>query len=470
MTIHQPSSQIFSLLDNILFMKEGRVLYSGPVQDILYFYSSKGFLLPENYNPSDFVMEVCQAESLKSLESKGLVMKMPLEFLGMNDNGFSSAKLNGSPTLRSNSMNSDTTVVALPLSFDIEDGLELELRCNSVATEEDDKERQIQPKTLFTCSDDGQSIASHSENETEEGSDSNNNTNPMMAIDEKDFQFQFESSFLKQIQFLLKREYLKFTRDKLLLRIRFIFTLVVNLLAGLIFFSIGRAEYSNPNTFTSHFGAMILLLMFALISSAQTVVLSFPMERPMMLREYINGTYDIKAYFASKLLMDIPLIFIQMLLGYSISYFLIGLQGKFIYLVLISWGLGVVSASLATALGCLVPDAKRVTELVPLLYIPQLLFAGFLIRTSQMPFFIRWAQYLCSLKYAVNLILLNEFRVTSESCSKSPESRHQCESLLAINDVNPAYYYHYIVVLIALAIGFRFIGGLVLYQRAKQFH
>ena len=55
-------------------------------------------------------------------------------------------------------------------------------------------------------------------------------------------------------------------------------------------------------------------------------------------------------------------------------------------------------------------------ELSPLLFVPQLLFAGFFIKTDQIPVFLRWAQYLCSLKYAINLILCIEFDVGNDSC------------------------------------------------------
>ncbi len=97
-----------------------------------------------------------------------------------------------------------------------------------------------------------------------------------------------------------------------------------------------------------------------------------------------------------------------MLLGTVVSYFLMDLQGNFIYLVLISWGLGLSSCSIAMGLGCLVPDVKNVGELVPLAYTPQMMFAGFFIRISQIPVFLRWARYLCGIKYAISLAIIVE--------------------------------------------------------------
>jgi hypothetical protein len=39
----------------------------------------------------------------------------------------------------------------------------------------------------------------------------------------------------------------------------------------------------------------------------------------------------------------------------------------------------------------------------------RLLFAGFFIQAKQIPVWLRWCQYLCSLKYGLNLMLLQEF-------------------------------------------------------------
>jgi hypothetical protein len=76
--------------------------------------------------------------------------------------------------------------------------------------------------------------------------------------------------------------------------------------------------------------------------------------------------------------------------------------------------------------------------MAPLLFVPQMLFVGFFISTSNIPIFLRsgrqplhvvpfhlqivlcvftrWAQYLCSLKYSMNIVLLSEFSSSNKSC------------------------------------------------------
>ena len=154
-----------------------------------------------------------------------------------------------------------------------------------------------------------------------------------------------------------------------------------------------------------------------MFGSATPIMLSFPFERPLFMREYATGTYGSIAYFLAKLSMEMPLNFIQTACAYALAYNLIEMNGLWIYFILTAWGLGLASGSLAVLLGCAVSDLKTVTELSPLLLVPQMLFAGFFIKTSQIPIFLRWAQYLCSLKYALNLILIIEFNPKNPNCS-----------------------------------------------------
>eukprot|EP00981_Chlorochromonas_danica_P006258 scaffold1334_cov170-Ochromonas_danica.AAC.5 len=149
---------------------------------------------------------------------------------------------------------------------------------------------------------------------------------------------------------------------------------------------------------------------------------------------------------------------------------MLDLQGSFIYIVLVAWALGMCSCSVAVMCGCLVSDVKQVTELAPLLFVPQMLFVGFFISTSKIPVFLRWAQYLCSLKYSMNLVLITEFDLDSDKCSASEEARNNCRDLLVNNDVETGRYYVYILILFALFAGFRLAGAFFLVQRAKRFY
>jgi ABC-type multidrug transport system ATPase subunit len=63
-TLHQPSSQIYNMVDNLYLMAEGgRVAYFGPAKDAVAYFSNLGFRCPRYYNPADFVLELVQNNS-----------------------------------------------------------------------------------------------------------------------------------------------------------------------------------------------------------------------------------------------------------------------------------------------------------------------------------------------------------------------------------------------------------------------
>lgn len=159
---------------------------------------------------------------------------------------------------------------------------------------------------------------------------------------------------------------------------------------------------------------------------------------------------------------------LQTLAAYILVYFLVNMQGPFFQLVAINWGLGVASASVAVLLGCAVSDVKDVTELSPLLFVPQLLFAGFFVRTSQIPVYLRWAQYLCGMKYAMNLILITEFNPSLPSCDGLAQP--QCQGVLSNNNVVESRWWIYMLLLMVLFVAFRVGGALILIEKAKRFY
>ncbi|OLY78091.1 ATP-binding cassette sub-family G member 2 [Smittium mucronatum] len=53
--IHQPSSDIFKLFDDIVLLSEGKIVYFGPQEELVDYFSKLGFTCPNFTNPADFV-------------------------------------------------------------------------------------------------------------------------------------------------------------------------------------------------------------------------------------------------------------------------------------------------------------------------------------------------------------------------------------------------------------------------------
>ena len=77
-TIHQPSSDILRLFDDIIILNKGKIIYLGEVNNLVNYFSSIGYKCPEYTNPSDYIfMNILnpitfnfENKNLKSVEEK----------------------------------------------------------------------------------------------------------------------------------------------------------------------------------------------------------------------------------------------------------------------------------------------------------------------------------------------------------------------------------------------------------------
>jgi len=197
-----------------------------------------------------------------------------------------------------------------------------------------------------------------------------------------------------------------------------------------------------------------------------SVFLSFFLSFSLPLSSrYSTGTYAILPYFFSKLFFELPLAFAQAAVQWGLVYLMIQFRASYLSLMFTGFILGSAASSVAVLLGCAVADIKTATEMLPLVFVPQLLFAGFFIRTDQIPAVIRWAEYLCSLKYAMNLMILIEF--DSEVCDDSDENLEKCSDLLEANGADEDSFWTYALILIGLFLAFRVAGAYLLTIKAK---
>lgn len=57
-TIHQPSSELYSMFDKLLLMAEGRVAFLGTTEEADIFFKDLEAPCPYNYNPADYYIQL----------------------------------------------------------------------------------------------------------------------------------------------------------------------------------------------------------------------------------------------------------------------------------------------------------------------------------------------------------------------------------------------------------------------------
>ena len=68
-TIHQPSSQVFSLFSQLVLMTQGSVVYSGRPDASVEYFASIGYECPHYTNPPDFYMKLMKTGSISNAVS-----------------------------------------------------------------------------------------------------------------------------------------------------------------------------------------------------------------------------------------------------------------------------------------------------------------------------------------------------------------------------------------------------------------
>lgn len=149
-----------------------------------------------------------------------------------------------------------------------------------------------------------------------------------------------------------------------------------------------------------------------------------------------------------------------------IAYFLIQFQGSFRDFYLTNFVLALTSTAYANALGAAAgANTKLATQSLPMIMMPQLLFAGFFVTPSLIPVWIRWVQYICPLTYGIRILLLAEFG----SCAGA-EAAASCTALLEQIDANEEDVWWYWIVLLAQFAASRLLALWLLRSNAQRFY
>lgn len=424
-TIHQPSSEVFSLFDDVILLAKGQMIYNGARKDMLNYFDYYGYACGLNTNPADYFMFQVQNDHVAdrligcfrneyfSQDNLRVVTDMYEDTMGdilvSSSHSDTSTEIDQEPDQDQDKLldNEDVFVTQM---FDEPQPIQREKNRKGSKLfnfmKRNTESYQKEPLLWKDVLGDG-----HGDN-VEDGYDN--------MIHETLYPSRQGASCCVEFRELVYREYKGVWRDKMALVARFGSTIFLNAIISMVFYGTASWDESindkGPITYSymtewvqNHFGSLIQVGIGGMFAISQPVVLTFPQERPIFLREYALGMYSSIPYFISKLMVEIPMAFIQSCVIFLSTYFFIGFQGNFLYLASTLTLFGLCASSISMLIGAVSANVEVAFQLTPLLTVPQLLFSGFFISINKIPTFIRWVQYICALKYGINLLMISEF-------------------------------------------------------------
>ncbi|PUZ50273.1 hypothetical protein GQ55_6G045700 [Panicum hallii var. hallii] len=349
-TIHQPSSRLYHMFDKVLLLSaDGCPIYYGRAADALSYFASVGFASPLSLNPADLMLDL----------ANGIA---PQTTSGDADGG-------------------EARMAAVTGGSESE---HKEVRAKLAAA----YERHIAPAVkLDICARETATAASPQASSARRGSAPS----------------EWTTGWWTQFLVLLQRG-LKERRHESFNKLRIFQVLSVASLAGLLWWRTPASHLQDRTALVFFFS--VFWGFFPLYNA----VFTFPLERPMLLKERSSGMYRLSSYFASRAAADLP-----MELGLPTAFVLIlywmgGLDprpGPFLLSLAVVLYSVLVAQSLGLAIGAVLMDVKQGTTLASVITMVFLIAGGYYVQ--HIPPFVAWLRWLNYSFYCYRLLLGIQF-------------------------------------------------------------
>ena len=141
-----------------------------------------------------------------------------------------------------------------------------------------------------------------------------------VPLEQNDAYLTQAAGWCEQFGLLARRNFLNIVRLPQTSYVKLMVTCLTSLFCVVLFYNVQEdaAGVQNRN------GALFFITMSMSFNAIQNVILIFPDERPVFLREANNNMYSVSAYFWAKILSEMPSSILTPTIFGAICYFLIG--------------------------------------------------------------------------------------------------------------------------------------------------
>ena len=402
------ASEVFYALDRVLIMSRGSIVYEGTPQNLSDHFAQAGHPCPSQHAPADFA--VLMLQTIDWNEHTRLVENWRWSF------GNGQGSLDTAPAIQS----SDPSLLA---------GKTVSLK-------------ESFPDLAATLA-----------------------ASPTLRRDskilEKPIPFKRPPTSV-QFRALLSREVTRIMRDPNSLLLRLFTTAVISLLVACFAYKLGTRDVLNNTTDLQNYaGAISFVLLASSFGEVESVAAAIPSTRARFLVEYNNNLYGSLVFFIVQIIIEVPQALIANLVLLCLSFWTIGLRGNFFYWLLNLFAVTVSTNSVGWLISTTTSSTLTAMQFMPLVFLPQILFSGFLIDVALVPSSVRWLNYFCYLKYVSDLVFINEFG-DDITAGNTIVGQHATSNKIITQDKNL-----YTLVVIVFIIGLRFIASVALARQAK---
>lgn len=138
------------------------------------------------------------------------------------------------------------------------------------------------------------------------------------------------------------------------------------------------------------------------MTSMMPMILTFPEERPIFLKEENSKLYSVASYFTGRTLLEFPFLVFFPFLQSLITFFTVGLRSEvdvFFKFFFLNVAVGLTGNSIGLMCGSAFSNPKVAMAMMPMFIMPFMLFGGFFSNRDNLWVGVSWIEYLSPFKY-----------------------------------------------------------------------
>ncbi|XP_062574765.1 protein white-like [Saccostrea cucullata] len=406
-TIHQPSSEVFALFDEIYLLAEGHCVFTGYTMHGLDFFKKHGYPCPVNYNPADHFILTLAIVPGHEQTCNAKIQKLRREF--------EKAK---TPQLENRKQyTSDSSNI-----------------CNGLMTS-----KNI-PGNVF-----------------------------LKDMKHKESLPRYQAPFFKQLRHLLWRSWITNIRNPTLVKIKLAESILFAVILGLFYLKTDN-HYTQDDVMNIN-GCIFFAIVSLSLDTILPILNVFPCEVPIFVREYGCKLYRVDVYYLSKIIVEIPFLIITPTIFMSILYWMSGFVYnliKFFTAVGISVLVANTAAGFGYVISACAPSIAAALAIAPLLIMPLMMNGGFFLNSRTVPDYFLWLKYSSWFMYSNELMTVNQWTsVQHIGCFKNATCISNGDLVIESLGYRKGNQIPDWICLAALAVAFRIISFLILFIKAK---
>ena len=429
-SIHQPSSRVFNMIDQLILLSSGKTVYNGCALDAFPYFEKLGMAIPRGVSFAEVLLDIANGAS-EDVNVDDAIRNFAKQHEAAED------KLKTTTTTTTTTTTSTTTTTT-PRSV-----IEIPLEMCETSSEDshDDLHRQQQQQqqqhpalklpSHRCCSGTVRQMTSTLKALL---------TAPMRMCrgdqhGDGEGGPKWKVSWFAQFWILLHRSFRQ-RRFEVFDSITLVQFSMTGLITGVLWFQVAAEKPRTEASVTDIAGYVFFSLTFMTFTSIFASLFTFPSEKAVMFKERRAGMYRLSAYYLAKVVSDLPLTLFYPFLFISITYWMAGMKptvSAFATYVGVAFVNVLCASSVGLNIGAYFMNLKKAQVACAIFTLLMMLTTGFLV--ADIPKWIDWIKYVSFIRYSYKIILHSQLGDTYYFC---PDSTTNPSLMCPISDMSMA--------------------------------